>query len=729
MAETRPPIKRTDSSKPSENKPVAPARRPAPTNPSPRPAQAAPSARPTQPGTHPAPAPRPAQPGARPAAPARPGQPPARPAQPSRPSQPGARPAAPRPGNRPGAPSHPTHHRPGGAPAARPGGAPPVAPRPVAPPPPPPKPKPVELPENLTVRDLAALLQVGPIDIIKKLMANGIMANINQPIDYDTAALIAGELGFEVIEPKPIEVEPEISTLTSIPKKREYTQAELANMVVRPPVVTVMGHVDHGKTSLLDAIRHANVVAGEAGGITQHIGAYQVLHDGKRITFLDTPGHEAFTAMRARGAKATDLAIIVVAADDGVMPQTREAIDHARAAQVPIIIAMNKVDKANANPERVKQQLSDLGLAVYGGKDEVTVVEISAKQKTGIAELLENIIVVSELADLRADPKKPASGVVIESKLDKQQGAMATLLVHDGTLQSGDAILIGTVSGKIRAMFNDRGETIKSAGPGEPVVVTGLSDVPQAGETFGVMTDEREARDRANASALAKRQAEQKSSRAVNLNDLFAQFQAGQVKELNLIVKADVAGSLEPIVSSLERLGDDKIKVKVIHQGIGTITRNDIMLAMASQGIVIGFNETAEPAAQTLAETEGVDIRQYNIIYKLIEDIEKALKGMLDPVFKDMLVGNATVLQIFKLKKGSVAGLRVNKGKAPRNASIVRVLRGGSEQFKGTISALKRFTDDVKEVAEGYECGLSLEGFNDMQVDDQIEFYQKVKVS
>jgi translation initiation factor IF-2 len=585
------------------------------------------------------------------------------------------------------------------------------------------------LPDNLTVRDLAALLKVGPIDIIKKLMANGIMANINQPLDFDTASLIAGELGFEVLEQKPVVVEVEVATLTSIPKKHEYTEAELKNMVTRPPVVTVMGHVDHGKTSLLDAIRHANVVAGEAGGITQHIGAYQVVHDGKHITFLDTPGHEAFTAMRARGAKATDIAIIVVAADDGVMPQTREAIDHARAAQVPIIIALNKVDKANANPEFVKQQLAEMGLAVYGGKDEVTVVPLSAKQKTGIDELLENIIVVAELADLRANPKKPATGVVIESRLDKQQGPMATLLVSEGTLEVGNALLMGSVWGKMRAMFNDRGEPIKSAGPGEPVVVTGLSDVPDAGETFRALADERDARDRANEHAMTKRQSEQKLSRAVNLNDLFAQFQAGNVKELNLVVKADVAGSLEPIVSSLEKLSDEKIKVKVIHQGIGTITRSDIMLAMASQGIVIGFNVNTEAPAQTLAEAEGVDIRQYSIIYKLIEDIDKALKGMLDPVFKDVVCGTATVLQLFKLRKHTVAGLRVNKGKAIRTASFIRVLRGSNELFKGNISALKRFTDDVKEVAEGYECGLTIDGFNDYAEDDQIEFYQKIKVS
>lgn len=554
------------------------------------------------------------------------------------------------------------------------------------------------------------------------------MANINQPIDFDTAALVAGELGFEVKEEKAVVVEPEVTTLTSIPKRHEYRSEELANLKPRPPVVTVMGHVDHGKTSVLDAIRHAHVAEGEAGGITQHIGAYQVVHNGKRITFLDTPGHEAFTAMRARGAKATDIAIIVVAADDGVMPQTREAIDHARAAQVPIIVALNKVDKANANPERVKQQLADMGLAVWGGKDEVTVVPISAKQKTGLDELLENILVVSELADLRSDPSKAAHGVVIESKLDKQQGPMATLLVDEGTLHIGDAVLMGEVWGKIRAMFNDHGDAAKEAGPADAIAVTGLSDVPSAGQTFQVVADEREARSRAEERELAKRQAELKSTRAVSLNDLFAQFQAGNVKELNLIVKADVQGSLEPVVSSLEKLGDETIKVKVIHQGIGTITRSDVMLAMASQGIVIGFNVGVEAAAETLAETEGIDIRQYSIIYKVIEDIDKALKGMLEPVFKDVLVGRAHVLQVFHVKKAAVAGLRVTQGKIVRNATA-HLLRGETELHKGPISSLKRFTDDVREVAEGFECGIALEKFNDYAVDDDMEFYQKVKVS
>ncbi len=618
-----------------------------------------------------------------------------------------------------------------GAPTARPANAPmPAAPVQALKPTPPPKPPapPVEIPESMTIRDLATALKISPIDIIRKLMVSGIMANINQQIDFDTAALVADELGFKVIETKPVVVEQTVATLTSIPKKREYSEKELALLAPRPPVVTVMGHVDHGKTSVLDAIRQSDVAAGEAGGITQHIGAYQVTHAGKKITFLDTPGHEAFTQMRARGARATDIAIIVVAADDGVMPQTREAIDHARAAQVPIIVALNKIDKPDSNPERVKQQLADLGLAVYGGQDEVTVVPISAKQKTGIEELLENIGVVADLADLRANPTKGASGVIIEARLDKQQGPTATVLVQEGTLRVGDAVLIDTVWGKVRAMFNEHQDALRQATPATPVVITGLSDTPEAGGTFRVVADEKAARNRAEARAVEKRQAAQSSKRALSLTDLFAQFQAGQVKSLNLIVKADVNGSLEPIATSLEKLGDEKLKVKMIHQGIGTVTRSDVMLAMASQGIVLAFNVSVESAAQSLAETEGVDIRQYNIIYKLIEDIDKALKGMLEPVYKEVLSGRATVLQIFKVKRSTVAGLRVTQGKIARNTSA-RLLRSGAELHKGSIASLKRFNEDVREVNEGYECGLALEHFADIQADDQLEFYEKVRVS
>ncbi len=596
-----------------------------------------------------------------------------------------------------------------------------VATKPVAPPPP------VDLPESITVRDLAIKLKITPIDIIKKLMANGVMANINQPIDFDTASLIAGELGFEVHEEKPVVEEAPVVTLSSMPKKHEYTAEQLAHLVLRPPVVTVMGHVDHGKTSLLDAIRKTNVVAGEFGGITQHIGAYQVEYNGRKITFLDTPGHEAFTAMRARGAKATDLAIIVVAADDGVMPQTREAIDHARAAQVPIIIAMNKMDRPSANPERVKQQLSDIGLQVYGGKDEVTVVPVSAKQNKGIDDLLENIQLIAELADLRSNPDATPSGVVIESKLDKQQGPMATLLVQEGTLKVGDVVLVGEAYGKVRAMFNERGETIDQAGPATPVAVTGLSDVPPAGEKFAVVAAEQIARARVNERIQARRAALGPAP-AVTLNDLYANFQAGNIQELNLVIKADVAGSLEPIVSSLEKLGDEKLKVKIIRQAIGAVTTSDVMLAAASQGVIIAFNVGVESSAESLANQEKVDVRSYNIIYKLIEDIDKALKGLLEPVYQDKLIGRFQVMQLFHVRKVTVAGGRVIEGKAERG-TIAHVKRDGIELFSGGIASLKRHTEDVKEVAQGYECGIALDNFNAFKEGDLIEFYRKERVS
>lgn len=585
----------------------------------------------------------------------------------------------------------------------------------------------VTLPHSLTVRDLATLLKLTPIDIIKKLMANGVMANITQSIDFDTATLIAEELGFTVKEEKPEVVEEAVTVLSSMPKKVEYTEEELRAMKPRPPVVTVMGHVDHGKTSLLDAVRHTNVVGGEFGGITQHIGAYQIDHNGKKITFLDTPGHEAFTSMRARGAKSTDIAIIVVAADDGVMPTTREAIEHARAAQVPIIVAMNKIDRPTANPERVKQQLADIGLEVYGGKDEVTVVPVSAKQKTGIDDLLENILLVAELADLKANPDKLSRGVILESRLDKQQGPTATMLVQEGTLNVGDFILIGEASGKIRALFNEHGEAIIGAGPSMPVVVTGLSDVPPAGEMFEEVATEQEARTRAY-QRVQQRKAKQVKTSTVTLNDLYAKFKEGSIKELNLLVKADVQGSLEPIVSSLAKLGDGSLHTKIVRQGIGTVTQADVMLAAASQGIVIAFNVAVEGPAETLADQEKVDIRKYNIIYKLIEDIDKALKGMLEPEYKDVLTGRAQVAKIFNVKKNVVAGSRVIKGTITRGTAA-HVIRGGKEVFTGQLSSLKRFTDDVKEVAEGYECGISLDGFNDLQEGDIIEFYKKERVS
>lgn len=720
----RPAGSGTSTSRPGAPRPVSPTSRPpAPRTNGPRPA--APSQQNSRPPQRTGNAPRPANgqsrppmQGNRPAGGARTSTGGARPTQGgARPTQGSTRPAQ--------GGSRPTHGGARPAPTAlRPGAPKPAAPLAPAKPVPP---QIVTLPVMLTVRDLATLLKLTPIDIIKKLMANGVMANITQSIDYDTAALIAEELGFQVKEEKPEVVEQVVTTLSSMPKKLEYTEEELKKMKSRPPVVTIMGHVDHGKTSLLDAIRHTNVVEGEFGGITQHIGAYQIDYNGKKITFLDTPGHEAFTAMRARGAKATDIAIIVVAADDGVMPTTREAIEHARAAQVPIIIALNKIDRPTANPERVKQQLSDLGLEVYGGKDEVTVVPLSAKQKIGLEELLENILLVAELADLKANPDKLSTGVIIESRLDKQQGPTATLLVQEGTLNVGDFILIGEASGKIRAMFNERGEIVDAAGPAAPVVVTGLSIVPPAGEPFEEVATEQEARNRAYQRVQARRATQTKTA-TVSLNDLYAKFKEGSIKELNLLVKADVAGSLEPIVSSLEKLGDGNLHAKIVRQGIGTVTQADVMLAAASQGIVIAFNVGIEGPAETLAEQEKVDIRKYNIIYKLIEDIDKALKGMLEPEYKDVLVGRAQVMKIFNVKKNIVAGSRVIKGTISRGTTA-KVLRGQKELFTGQLSSLKRFTDDVKEVAEGYECGISLEGFNDLEENDVIEFYKKERVS
>lgn len=720
-SETMSPTKTTTST-PPPNRPL-----------SPRPNAGTPAARPpdARPGGQ-RPAPRPGAPGARPAPNQsqgnRPGAP--RPGNGQRPSGQAGRPM---PSNRPGQPHQAGAPRPPGqrtgAPSTRPGTvgtrpAPTTAPAKVAPPPPP---LPIELPASITVRDLALKLKLTPIDIIKKLMANGVMANITQSIDFDTAALIASELGFEVHEEKAPVVEEPVSTLSSIPKKQDYTEEELKSLKPRPPVVTVMGHVDHGKTSLLDAIRNTNVVAGEFGGITQHIGAYQVEHHAKKITFLDTPGHEAFTAMRARGAKSTDIAIIVVAADDGVMPTTREAIEHARAAQVPIIVALNKIDRPTANQERVKQQLNDIGLEVYGGKDEVTVVPLSAKQRTGIEDLLENIIFVSELADLRANPAKPASGVVIESKLDKQQGPTATLLVQEGTLHVGEVVLSGETFGKVRAMFNERGENVQEATPATPVVVTGLADVPSAGDPFNVVAAEQIARARAY-ERIAARRTQAGAKPAISLNDLYARFKEGHVKELNLVIKADVAGSLEPIVSSLDKLGNENLHVKLVRQGIGAVTQADVMLAAASQGIIIAFNVGVEPAAETLAQQEKVDLRRYNIIYKLIEDIDKALKGMLEPEYKDVMTGRAQVLRIFNVKKTVIAGCRVIKGTISRGTTA-KVMRDGKEIFSGHLSSLKRFQDDVKEVAEGYECGIGLEGFNDLKEGDLVEFYKKERVS
>jgi len=589
------------------------------------------------------------------------------------------------------------------------------------------QPKVVELPAVLTVRQLANLLGISPIDVIKELMNNGIMANINQQIDYETAAIVAGEMGFETKEEAPL-IEEVAPQLPQPLRHRFYEGEDPRDLQPRPPVVTVLGHVDHGKTKLLDAIRHTNVAEGEAGGITQHIGAYQVEIDGKKITFLDTPGHEAFTAMRARGAQITDLAVLVVAADDGVMPQTKEAIDHARAAQVPIVVALNKMDKPEANPELVKQQLSEVGLTVEEWGGETICVPISAKFNQGIEELLENILLVAEVQELKANPNRPAAGTVIEGKLDKSRGAVATVLVQNGTLRVGDIIVIDELYGRVRAMFNDKGKPVKEAGPSTPVAILGLPDVPRAGDPFEVVANERIARAMTAKRTEVKQQAAQQPVKVLSLDDLYNQVQAGKVKELNLILKADVQGSLEPIENSLNKLGDENLKVKIIHDGTGNITESDIMLAVASQAIVIGFNVEVDPAARRMAEAEGVDIRLYDIIYRLVDDIEKALKGLLEPVYADVVIGHAEVKAIFRTsQRGKVAGVYVTDGQIHRNA-LARISRNGEVVYNGRVSSLRRFTEDVKEVNAGFECGVGLENFSEFVEGDIIEFYRKERV-
>ncbi|MBP7691044.1 MAG: translation initiation factor IF-2 [Anaerolineales bacterium] len=586
----------------------------------------------------------------------------------------------------------------------------------------------VELPGIVTVRQLATLIKSSPIDIIKQLMSNGVMANINQQLDFDTAALIAQELGYEA-RPEPVAAEesaPAAEADTG-PEWRRMIEAENPeNLQLRPPVVTILGHVDHGKTSLLDVIRKTNVAGGEAGGITQHIGAYQVEHNGRKITFLDTPGHEAFTAMRARGAQATDIAILVVAADDGVMPQTREAAAHAKAARVPIIVALNKVDKPNANPERVKNELSEIELTTdeWGGK--TMVVPVSAKQKSGIDDLLEAILLVAdEQTNIKANPDSIASGTVLEANLDKAKGVLATLLIQNGTLHGGDVVVAGSAHGKIRAMYNDKGKPIREAGPSAPVSILGLADVPVPGDLFRVVASEREARLIVAERKLAAKEAKNEPAKAApSLDQIFAKFKAGEAKELTLIVKADAQGSLEPIVNSLNKLTiTDGPKINVLYAETGNVTENDVMLATASSAIVIGFSVSADAAAQRLAETNGISIRQYDVIYRLLEDIEKALKGLLEPEFKPVVIGKAEVRAIFHIPKvGNIAGCVVREGELRRNAKV-RVLRQNKIEHDGEPGSLKREKEDVREVSKGMECGVSVKNFDALKVGDILEFY------
>ncbi|UOQ43017.1 translation initiation factor IF-2 [Halobacillus salinarum] len=572
---------------------------------------------------------------------------------------------------------------------------------------------------SLTVGELAEKLNKDSSEIIKKLMSLGVMATKNQDLDADSIELICEEFNVEV-EEEVIVDETDIENMTFDDAPEDLQE--------RPAVVTIMGHVDHGKTTLLDRIRDTKVTEGEAGGITQHIGAYQVEENDKKITFLDTPGHAAFTSMRSRGAQVTDIAILVVAADDGVMPQTREAINHAKAAEVPIIVAVNKMDKEGANPDRVMQELMEYELISeeYGG--ETIFVQMSAVNGEGIDELLEMIVLVSEMEELKANPGRPAYGTVIEAELDKGRGPVATLLIQNGTLNVGDAIVVGNTHGRVRAMVNDLGRRVKTAGPSTPVEITGLNNVPQAGDRFLVFEDEKKARSVGESRAQAQLEAERSSTAKVSLDDLFEQIKHGDIKEINLILKADVQGSVEALAGSLQKIEVEGVKVKIIHTGVGAITESDVSLASASNAIIIGFNVRPDGNARKAAESEDVEIRLHNIIYKVIEEIESAMKGMLDPEYEEQIIGQVEVRETFKVSKiGTIAGSYVTDGKVSRNSGI-RVIRDGVVIFEGEIDALKRYKDDVKEVSQGYECGITIKNFNDIKVGDVIEPYEMKEI-
>jgi translation initiation factor IF-2 len=580
----------------------------------------------------------------------------------------------------------------------------------------------IELPNTIVIRDLAQKIEKSPIEVIKKLMANGVMATINQSVDFDTAAIVMAEYGFEAI-PEAREEAAKPAETGEVPLWRQLIAGEdVGKLMARPPVVTILGHVDHGKTSLLDAVRQTDVAGGEAGGITQHIGAYQVEKKGRTITFLDTPGHAAFTAMRARGAQGADIVILVVAADDGVMPQTREAIAHAKAARVPIIVALNKIDKANANPERVKQQLAELDLVPDEWGGSTMVVPVSAKQKQGIDDLLEGILLVADNMDIRANPAGKVMGTVIEAEIDKSKGTIATLLVQNGTLEAGDIVVAGKSYGRMKAITDYKGKPVRKAAPSTPVAVMGLNDVPSAGDVFQVVDSEREAR----AIVDERVQADKTKSQArkkVSLEDLFASIQSGETKELQLIVKADVQGSLEPIMVELEKLGKGEIGIQVLYAETGNVGENDVMLASASKAIIVGFNVQADLAARRLAEAEGVSIRLYDIIYRMTEDIEKALKGMLQPVVVEKVIGRASVLAVFSASKlGRVAGCRVTEGELHRNARV-RLYRGNDVVYEGEMASLRHEKEDVREIRTGFECGVGFKNFNDIQVGDQLVCY------
>ena len=580
--------------------------------------------------------------------------------------------------------------------------------------------KTIVIPEVITIKELAEKMKLQPSAIVKKLFLQGTIVTINQEIDFEKAEEIA--MDYDVL----CEKEKKVNVIEELLKEDEEDEKD---MVPRPPVICVMGHVDHGKTSLLDAIRQTNVTAKEAGGITQHIGAYVVEYNGQRITFLDTPGHEAFTAMRMRGAQATDIAILVVAADDGVMPQTVEAINHAKAAGVEIIVAVNKIDKPSANVERVKQELSEYELIPEDWGGSTVFVPVSAHTKEGIPELLEMILLTAEVKELKANPNRKARGLVIEAQLDKGRGPVATVLVQKGTLRVGDAIAAGSCHGKARAMMDDKGNRVKEAGPSTPVEILGLNDVPNAGEVFVALPNEKEARSFAETFiAEGKNKLLEDTKAKLSLDDLFSQIKAGNVKELPIIVKADVQGSVEAVKQSLEKLSNEEVMVKVIHGGVGTINESDVTLASASNAIIIGFNVRPDATAKSIADREKVDMRLYRVIYQAIEDVEAAMKGMLDPIFEEQVIGHAIVRQTFKASGvGTIAGSYVLDGKIQRGCKA-RVTRDGEQLFDGPLASLKRFKDDVKEVNAGYECGLVFEGFNDLQEDDTIELYMMVEV-
>jgi translation initiation factor IF-2 len=575
----------------------------------------------------------------------------------------------------------------------------------------------IELPASVSVKNLADFLHISPIEVIKQLMRNGIMANVNQVINFDAASAVASGYGYEV------KAKVKLKTATSAAGriKKQVKEEKGADLLLRPPVVTIMGHVDHGKTRLLDAIRQTDVMASEAGGITQHIGAYQVEVSGKKVTFLDTPGHEAFTAMRARGAQVTDIAVLVVAADDGVMPQTLEAISHAKAAGVPIIVAINKIDKPEANPDLIKQQLATADLVVEDWGGDVIAVPVSAKEKKGIEDLLENILLVAEMEDLKANPAKPAAGVVIEAEMDKNRGPLATVLVQNGTLKPGDTIVVGNTWGRVKAMFNDKGKQVRKAEPSTPVEILGINEVPQVGDAIAAVSDEAHAR-----AIIQKRLShKQLETKGVKLETFFDEISAGKTKELNIILKTDVQGSVEPIRTSLERLSTSEVQVQLIHYSTGNITESDVMLALSSEGLILGFNVEVDLGARRLADTKGVDIRIYDVIYSMLDDVEKAIKGMLEPTILEVIEGRAEIRQVFPAGKGTkVAGCYVTEGKIARNQPV-RVLRKGKILSDTTVISMRRFKDDVREVATGFECGVGLKDFNEFQTGDVLEFYHR----